>query len=121
MQEGQIRSVVWIGDSKERLLEFPEAVRKKIGNTLRTAQTGGTSNRIKRLRGFLGVYEIVSDYARNTYRAVYAVNLGDRIYVLHCFQKKSRIGIKTPKKEIGLIRRRLNIAKELAQTETENE
>lgn len=115
-----MRSVVWIGDSKKRLLEFPEVVRKKVGNTLRTAQAGGTSNRIKRLRGFLGVYEIVSDYARNTYRAVYAVNLGNQIYVLHCFQKKSTLGIKTPKKEIDLIRRRLNTAKELAQRENEN-
>ena len=110
-----------IGDSKERLLEFPEAVRKKIGSTLRTAQSGGTSNRIKRLRGFPGVYEIMSDYARNTYRAVYVMNLGDRIYVLHCFQKKSTLGIKTPKREIDLIRRRLNVAKELAQRENENE
>ena len=75
----------------------------------------------KPLRGFSGVYEIVSNYARDTYRAVYVVNLGDKIYVLHCFQKKSKSGIKTPKKEIDLIRDRLNWAKELAQKENENE
>ncbi len=116
-----MRSVVWIGNSKNQLLDFPEVVRKKIGNTLRIAQMGGISNKIKRLRGFPGVYEIVSDYARNTYRTVYVINLGDRIYVLHCFQKKSTLGIKTPKKEINLISRRLNIAKALAQRESDNE
>ena len=120
MQEKQMRPVVWVGDSKKRLLEFPNAVRKNIGNTLKTAQTGETTNKIKRLRGFPGVYEIVSHYARNTYRSVYAANLGDKIYVLHCFQKKSSYGIKTPKREIDLIRRRLNIAKELAQEENGN-
>lgn len=67
------------------------------------------------------MYEIVRDYKRDTYRAVYVVNLGDMIYVLHCFQKKSTQGIKTPKKEIDLIRRRLNIAKEHAQMERKND
>jgi phage-related protein len=49
------------------------------------------------------------------------VNLGDKLYVLHCFQKKSKRGIKTPKKEIDLVRRRFAWAKELAAKEAENE
>jgi phage-related protein len=69
----------------------------------------------KPLRGFSGVFEIVSDYDRDTYRAVYAVKIGDEIYVLHCFQKKSARGIKTPKKDIDLIRRRLRIAQDVAK------
>ncbi|MDE0424912.1 MAG: type II toxin-antitoxin system RelE/ParE family toxin [Candidatus Poribacteria bacterium] len=114
-----MRSVSWVGDAKERLLEFPNDVQSKVGYLLQLVQEGKTSNKIKRLRGFPGVYEIVSTYARNTYRAVYAVNLNNRIYVLHCFQKKSTFGIKTPKKEIDLIRRRLSMAKELARREDE--
>ena len=61
------------------------------------------------------MFEVRSDYDRDTYRAVYAVKLGDKIYVLHCFQKKSTRAIKTPKKEIDLIRRRLKIAQDLAK------
>ena len=80
-------------------------------------QAGRTSNKIKRLGGLPGVYEIVSNYASNTYRAVYVVNLGNIIYVLHCFQKKSKRGIKTPKKNIDLTCRRLNRAKKHAQQE----
>ena len=113
-----MKPVVWVGDSKEQLLEFPGAVQKKIGYILEGVQAGRTSNKTKRLHGFPGVYEIVSDYDSNTYRAVYAVNLGDLIYILHCFQKKSTRGIKTPKKDIDLIRDRLSWAKELAQKET---
>ena len=115
-----MRPVVWVGDSKRRLLEFPDAVKSKIGYILEGVQVGRTSNKIKRLSGFSGVYEIVNDYASDTYRAVYVMNLGNIIYVLHCFQKKSKRGIKTPKKEIDLIRDRLNWAKELAQEENEN-
>ena len=44
---------------------------------------------------------------------MYAVKIGERIYVLHCFQKKSKSGKKTPKKEIDLIKRRLIIVQEL--------
>lgn len=71
----------------------------------------------KPLRGFSGVYEVVTDYKRNTYRTVFVFNLGSLIYVLHCFRKKSTQGIKTPKKEIDLIRSRLNITKLHAESE----
>ncbi|MYA99546.1 hypothetical protein F4X90_07700 [Candidatus Poribacteria bacterium] len=60
-----------------------------------------------------GVFEIVDTYSPDTYRAVYTVKLGQSLYVLHCFQKKSKRGIRTPKKEIDLIRRRLGRAKEM--------
>ena len=59
--------------------------------------------------------EIVSNHATDTYRAVYATKIDDAIYVLHTFQKKSKRGTSTPKKEIALIKRRLKIAQDLAK------
>ncbi len=59
-----------------------------------------------------GVIEIRATHKTNTYRAVYTVKIGERIYVLHCFQKKAKKGIKTPKKEVDLIKERLKMAKE---------
>ena len=50
------------------------------------------------------------DHESNAYRAVYTVRFGDVVYVLHAFQKKSKKGIATPKRDIGLIRRRLTEA-----------
>ena len=54
--------------------------------------------------------EIVCNYDTNTFRAVYTVKIGDLVYILHCFQKKSKHGIKTPKQEIDLIKQRLREA-----------
>ena len=57
------------------------------------------------LRGIgSGVWEIVARYDTDTYRAVYTVKIGEKIYVLHAFQKKSTRGIRTPKREIDLIK-----------------
>jgi phage-related protein len=51
------------------------------------------------------------DFRSDTYRAVYTVNFAGWIYVLHCFQKKSKRGIKTPKEDMELINVRLKAAK----------
>ena len=111
----EIRQIIWIGSSLKDLKDFPDEVRREIGFALDRAQRGLTHHNAKPLRGFSGVFEIVSDYDRDTYRAVYAAKIGDEIYVLNCFQKKSTRGIKTPKKEIDLIRRRLKIAQNIAK------
>ena len=55
----------------------------------------------------LNTVEIVSDYRGDAYRGVYTTRIKGFIYVLHCFQKKSKTGIKTPKRDLELIRRRL--------------
>ena len=51
--------------------------------------------------------EIVCDYDGNAYRAVYTVQFPKAVYMLHCFQKKSKQGIKTPKLDLELIESRL--------------
>lgn len=56
--------------------------------------------------------EIVENYAGDTYRAVYTVKFKNIVYVLHCFQKKSKHGIKTPQHDIDLVQQRLKIAEE---------
>lgn len=116
-----LRKVRWVGDSKAQLKRFPNQVRKDIGHVLYLVQTGQTPPTTKPMRGIeSGVFEIVSDYATNTYRAVYTVKVGRNLYVLHAFQKKSKRGIATPKKDIDLIKRRLSRAKELAKLEEDH-
>ncbi len=70
-----------------------------------------------RLRGFKGswVLELVENYDGDTYRAVYTVRFAQRVYVLHAFQKKSKRGIETPKREIRLVEQRLRAAEEDCQ------
>jgi phage-related protein len=109
-----IRPVVWIGSAKADLRSFPEDVKDAIGFALYEAQQGGKHADAKPLRGFggAGVLEIVEDHRGDTYRAVYTVRLGGRVYVLHAFQKKSKTGVATPKAEIDLIKSRLKRAEE---------
>jgi phage-related protein len=75
---------------------------------LYTAQLGDTSLKAKPLHGLgAGVMEIAVQDATGAFRTVYTVSIGDLIYVIHAFQKKSKAGIATPKSEMDLIRQRL--------------
>ena len=109
-----MKPVDFIGSSREDLREFPDEVKQDMGYALFEAQKGRTSEAAKPLRGFggAGILEIIERFDGNTYRAVYAVKFREVVYVLHCFQKKSKSGIKTPQQEINLIRRRLRVAEE---------
>jgi phage-related protein len=80
---------------------------------LTVAAEGGTSDIAKPLRGLgSGVFEIALRFHGNAYRTVYAVHLGEAVWVVHAFQKKSTRGIKTPRHEIDLVRSRLKRLKE---------
>ncbi len=61
----------------------------------------------------MGSLEIALRYRSDAYRAIYAFQIGEAIWVIHAFQKKSKTGIKTPKVEIDLIRWRLKRLKEM--------
>jgi phage-related protein len=88
---------------------MPPQVRRDIGQALYTAQQGMTDPAAKPLKGFAGarVMEIVERYRTDAYRAVYTAQFEEAVYVLHVFQKKSKAGIATPRREIELVRQRL--------------
>lgn len=112
---GKLREIVWVGSSLKDLKELPEEVMDEIGFSLHQVQMGLTPDNAKPFKGLgAGIMEIVSDFDTDTYRSVYAVKLGEHIYVLHSFQKKSKTGIKTPLNEVRLIEQRLKKAKQLA-------
>ncbi|RWZ84312.1 MAG: addiction module toxin RelE [Hydrotalea sp. AMD] len=104
----------WIGSSREDLKEFPDDVLEEIGYALYLAQCGEKSPNAKPMKGFLGagVLEVVENFNTDTYRAIYTVRFKGTVYVLHAFQKKSKSGIATPKKDIELIHKRLKTAEE---------
>lgn len=102
-----------MGDSRKNIREFPEDVQKSVGYALQLVQAGETPMEAKFFKGVgSGVYEIVKRYDTDTYRAVYAVKIGEKVYVLHAFQKKSKQGIKTPQADIDLIKQRYKDAQE---------
>jgi phage-related protein len=111
------RSLAWIGSAKKDLMALPVEVRKFFGHALDFAQRGDQHSAAKVLKGFggSGVLEVVEDDAGGTYRAVYTVKFEDAVYVLHCFQKKSKSGIETPKADMDIIRARLKVAEAFAK------
>ncbi|MEO8661748.1 MAG: type II toxin-antitoxin system RelE/ParE family toxin [Bryobacteraceae bacterium] len=105
-----MKNLTWLADSRSRVKSFPARVRDDIGYALYTAQLGETSVKAKPLHGFgENVIEISAYDASGAYRAVYTVSIGDSIYVIHAFQKKSKSGIATPKPELDLVRQRLQL------------
>jgi phage-related protein len=106
------KPLFWTGSSKDDLLAFPEAVKDDIGTALSVAQFGGKHPHAKPWRGEgPGVFEVVENHHADTFRAVYTVKFESAVYVLHAFQKKSPSGIKTSRKDVELIGRRLNEAR----------
>ena len=81
------------------------------------AQRGDKHDAAKVLKGFgsAGVLELVEDDQDGTYRAVYTVKFVEAVFVLHCFVKKSKRGIETPKEDMDIIRARLKVAEALAK------
>lgn len=96
-----VKPVGWIASSLKDLRAFPDEVMDEIGHALYEGQRGGKHESAKPLKGFkgAGVLEVVENYDGDTYRAVYTVRFAEVIYVLHCFQKKSKSGIATPKQD----------------------
>ena len=90
----------------KRLREFPIPVRSEIGQALYQAELGEGHPSASPMQG-INAIEIVSDCRGNTYRGIYTTKFKGQLYVLHCFQKKSRSGIRTPKRDLELIRTRL--------------
>jgi phage-related protein len=112
-----IKPLRWEGSAKKDLLAMPDAVQQVFGFALFQAQAGFMHPSAKPLKGFgsAGVVEVVEDWRGNAYRAVYTVRFAEAVYVLHCFEKKSKRGIETPKRELDLIRERLQIASSMAK------
>ncbi len=117
-----LRLVVWVGNSKANLLDFPKEVQKLMGDELQLMQYGGMPQDAKPYKGLgSGVFEIALRYDADAYRIVVAVQISEKIYVLHAFQKKSKKGIKTPQSDKDLIRKRYNAAVSAAKEEDKNE
>jgi phage-related protein len=116
-----LRPLVWMRNTRRIVQAFPAGVRKIIGDEVQLIQFGGMPKDAKPFKGVgSGVIEIALRHESGAYRAVLAVQLGRRIYVLHAFQKKSKRGIATPRSDVDLIKQRFAEARELAAHE-ENE
>ena len=108
------RPVSWIRAALKEFEAFPEGAKSICLAALTIAAEGGKADVVKPMRGLgSGVFEIALPFRGDTFRVVYAVQLAEEIWVVHAFQKKSTRGIKTPLREIDLIKDRLKRLKEM--------
>ena len=108
------RPVSWVKAALKEFETFPDSVRFTCLTALTIAAEGGKADIAKPMRDLgSGVFEIAVPFHGDAFRVVYAVQLGDDIWVVHAFQKKSTRGIKTPKSEIDLVKDRLKRLQEM--------
>ena len=107
------KPISWIKAAKKAFLKFPDAVRLQAETALTIAAEGAKSDIAKPLKGFDdGGFELVLKNRGDAYRVIYVVKIGDALYVVHAFQKKSTIGIKTPQHEIDTAKERIKRIRE---------
>jgi phage-related protein len=107
------RKIAWVRDAEKEFRKFPVTVQRRMALAIEAAAEGETADIAKPMKGLgSGVFEIALPYRSDAYRAVYAVKLGDDLWIIHAFQKKSKRGVKTPKQEIDLIRARIKAIRE---------
>jgi phage-related protein len=105
---------IFIASSNRDLKKVPSSARRILAYAIFLAQKGETHPDAKPMKGFggAGVLEVVEDYNRNTYRAVYTVKFEGVVYVLDVFQKKSKRGRATPQVDLDRIGSRLRLAQQ---------
>lgn len=108
-----IRKISWVKAALKEFRTFPGPAQDQMIVALRLVAHGEKADIAKPMKGLgSGIYEIALAYRGDAYRAVYAVQLGEDIWVVHAFQKKSKSGIKTSKQEIDLLQERIKRLKE---------
>ena len=108
------RPVSWLNAARRDFDQFPFDAQEEAWRTLTVAADGGMGNKSKPFKGVgSGVFEIALRFRGDAYRVIYDVQIGEAVWVIHAFQKKSKSGIKTPKAEVDLIRDRLKRLKEM--------
>ena len=109
-----LRTVSWIKAARKDFEAFPARAMDRALDALTVVADGGTPDIAKPLAGLsASVWELAIKERGDAYRVVYALQLGDDIWVVHAFQKKSTKGIATPRHEIDLVRERIKRLKEM--------
>ncbi|MGO8801131.1 MAG: type II toxin-antitoxin system RelE/ParE family toxin [Roseiarcus sp.] len=107
------RKISWVKAARKDFEEFPEDVQSDMRDALTLAAEGELSGKAKPFKGLDGgVFEIALRYRGDAFRAIYAVKIDVDIWVIHAFQKKSKSGVKTPRREVDVIHERVKRLKE---------
>ena len=99
-----VADIFWVGDSRKVLKAFPKDVRLELGASLRLLQQGTVPKNSRRMESVgKGIWELKEQDDRTWYRVIYMAKVGNKIFVLHCFEKASR---KTEKTDLAIAKNR---------------
>ena len=102
-----MKPVVFLGDSLDRVREFPEKVRRQAGFELRQVQHCLDPTDWKPMKSDgPGVREIRLRDGSGAFRVIYVATRADAVYVLHAFRKKTQA---TAKRELDVAALRLRL------------
>lgn len=108
------RPISWLKGARRDFEDFPQGAQIEMGRALTILAEGQMPDIAKPLTGFgSGVMELALKHRGDAFRVVYALQLGDAIWVVDAFQKKSKSGIKTPRQDINRIHERLKRLREM--------
>lgn len=101
-----MKPIRFLGDSLERLREFPVSASHDAGYQLERVQRGEQPDDFKPMPAIgRGVEELRIRDESGAYRVVYTARMADAVYVLHAFQKKTRT---TSQRDLELARERFS-------------
>jgi phage-related protein len=113
------KEINWEGDSLEILSQFPDDIKSDLGYALHRLQIGQLPAQSRPMKSIgAGVYELKESDERAWYRVIYFAKVADRIYVLHCFEKKSA---KTSPVDLNVAKKRLKQVNERLREEAKYE
>ena len=108
------RPISWLKSARKDFEDFPQGAQIEMARALTILAEGQMPEIAKPLTGFgSGVMELALRHRGDAFRVAYALQIDDDIWVVHAFQKKSKSGIKIPKRDIDLIHERLKRLKEM--------
>jgi phage-related protein len=110
--------IAWEGDSLDRVKSFPKAIRQELGLDIRRLQQGKLPHDSRPMQSIgKGVFELRQRDANGRYRLVYLSRIGDTLYMLHGFTKKSA---KTSRKDLSVATNRLKAVRARILEEKKN-
>jgi phage-related protein len=97
--------IAWEGDSLTRVKSFPKPIRQELGLDIRRLQQGKIPHDSRPMQSIgKGVFELRQRDANGWYRLIYLSRIGETLYMLHAFTKKSA---KTSRRDISIATNRL--------------
>lgn len=108
------RPISWVKAALREFEALPDGAKAVGLVALTVAAEGGKADGAKPMHGLgPGVFEVAIRFRGEAFRVVYSVQHAEEIWVIHAFHKKSTHGIKTPQREIDLIKDRLKRLREM--------